>query len=84
LRVSANANTLYFDETAVLEVARSQGPIARHIGYDLSVAVTWRPWMSQNLVLRASFATLLGGAGWRALYPERNPHYFLLNAVVAY
>ncbi len=83
LRLSANANTLYFDDTAVLEVARSQ-EISRHIGYDLSAALTWRPWMSQNLVLRASYATLLGGTAWKALYAERFPYYVLLNAVVAY
>lgn len=84
LRLSANANTLYFDKTAVIEFVRNQGPIAKHIGYDLSAALTWRPWMSQNLVLRASYGTLLGGAGWKALYPDSFPYVLLLNAVLAY
>ncbi len=84
LRLSTNANTLYFDKTAVLEVLRSQGHIPKHIGYDLSAALTWRPLLSQNLVLRASQGTLVGGAGWAALYPEKFPYYFLLNAVVVY
>ncbi len=84
LRLSANANTLYFDSTAVLEALRSQGKIDRHVGYDLSVAFNWRPFMSQNLVLRTSFATLVGGAGWRDLYAEKLPCYFLVNAIVTY
>jgi hypothetical protein len=84
LRVSFNANTLYFNETAVLEVARNQGPIDKHIGYDVSAALTWRPMMSQNIVLRASYATLLAGDGFDALFPDEDPGYFLLNAIFSY
>jgi len=84
LRVSLNANTLYFDDTAVLEVARNQGPIDKHIGYDVSAALTWRPMMSQNIVLRASYATLLAGDGFDALFPDEDPGYFLLNAIFSY
>ena len=77
LRISANANTLYFDKTAVVEVARNQGKIAKHIGYDLSTSVTFRPLMSQNIVVRASYATLLTSAGSKALFPDRTPRYLL-------
>ena len=79
-----NANTLYFDETAVVEVARNQGPVDKHIGYDVSAALTWRPMMSQNIVLRASYATLLTGDGFDALFPGEDPGYFLLNAIFSY
>ena len=81
LRVSLNANTLWFDDTAVLEVARNQGPIDKQIGYDVSASLTWRPMMSQNIVLRASYATLLAGDGFEALFPDEDPGYFLLNAI---
>ncbi|HEY6642898.1 hypothetical protein [Povalibacter sp.] len=84
LRVSANANTIYFVETDVIEVARSQAGIDRHVGYDLSASVIWRPLMSQNIVVRASYAMLLAGKGFEALYPDEDPRYFLLNAVFAY
>lgn len=84
LRLSINANTLYFDDAAVLEVARAQGGVDRHIGYDLSASLTWRPLMSQNIVVRASYATLLAGDGFEALFPNEDPGYFLLNAVLAY
>ena len=68
----------------VLEVARNQGPIDKHIGYDVSAALTWRPLMSQNIVLRASSATLLAGDGFDALFPDDDPGYFLLNAIFSY
>ncbi|HTE39665.1 MAG TPA: hypothetical protein VK629_02475, partial [Steroidobacteraceae bacterium] len=84
LRATLNANTLYFAETAVIEIARSQANIDKHIGYDLSVSLTYRPMTSQNIVLRASYATLIAGDGFKALYPDDNPGYFLLNAIFAY
>jgi hypothetical protein len=85
LRVSLNANSLYFEDTTVLQVARNQGPIDEHIGYDVSASVIYRPMMSQNIVVRASYATLLQGDGFDALFmDDEDPGYFLLNAVFAY
>ncbi|MFC4308059.1 hypothetical protein ACFPN2_03100 [Steroidobacter flavus] len=84
LRLSFNANTLYFDDPAVIEVARNQGPIDKHIGYDVSASLVYRPMMSQNIVVRASYATLIAGDGFEALFPDEDPGYFLLNAIFAY
>ncbi|MDY6946603.1 MAG: hypothetical protein SXG53_12855 [Pseudomonadota bacterium] len=84
LRVSLNANSLYFDDPTVIEVARNQGPIDKHIGYDVSASLIYRPMMSQNIVVRASYATLIAGDGFDALFPDEDPGYFLLNAIFAY
>ncbi len=84
LRLSFNANTLYFDDPTVIEVARNQGPIDKHIGYDVSASLIYRPLMSQNIVIRASYATLIAGDGFDALFPDEDPGYFLLNAIFAY
>jgi hypothetical protein len=84
LRLSLNLNSLYFVDTATVEAARNQSDIDEHIGYDLSVALTYRPLMSQNIVLRASYATLLAGDGFKALYPDEDPDYFLFNVVLTY
>jgi len=84
MRVSFNANSVYMVDSAVVEVARNQANIDKHIGYDLSASLIWRPLMSQNIVVRASYATLLAGKGFDALYPDENPGYFLLNAVLSY
>jgi hypothetical protein len=57
----------------VLEAARNQGPVDEHIGYDLSAALIWRPFMSQNVVLRASWAQLLSGDGFGTCTGTKTP-----------
>lgn len=84
LRVSLNVNDLYFAATQVLEAARDQGGIDKHIGEDISAAFIWRPLDSQNIVLRASYAHLIPGAGYRNLFPGRSLNYVLLNALFTY
>jgi hypothetical protein len=84
LRVSFNANELYFAETRVLEVARDLADVPRNIGADLSVSLTWRPLLSQNIVVRTSYARLIAGDGFETLYPHTSPGYFLFNLLFAY
>lgn len=84
LRLSTNANHIAFERTEVLEAARNQGPIARDIGWDLSAALIWRPYFSQNAVLRLSAARLLPGAGYRDLFPNQTPYSVLANLILTY
>ncbi|MDF1763859.1 MAG: hypothetical protein P1U57_10655 [Oleibacter sp.] len=84
LRISVNANRLWFDDTTVLEVARNQGDINSLIGDDISIAAIYRPFMSQNIVARASYAKLFSGQGYRDLFPDENPHSLLLNLTLTY
>ncbi len=88
LRVSANANYLWFATTEVLQVLRVEGSIPREIGADLSVAAIYRPKMNQNLVFRLSGAVLEPGQGFKDLFansPRDNRYYSVLfNAVLAY
>ena len=84
LRLSLNLNDLYFDNTAVIETVRNQGGIDEHIGQDFSISLIYRPYMSQNVVLRASYSKLFAGDGFNALFPDEDPSYLLLNAVLTY
>jgi hypothetical protein len=84
LRVTLNFNSLYFADTAVLEAARLKSDIDKHAGYDVSASITWRPLMSQNIVIRAAYAALLPGKGLDDLFPNQNLNYYMLNAVFAY
>lgn len=84
LRLSLNANYLAFADTSVLEVARAQTGIDRHIGYDLSASLTYRPFMTQNIVVRLSYAQLLSGNGYQQLFGDDDPVSVLLNAVLTF
>lgn len=83
-RVSGNYSALWFDDTSSLEAARAQAPINRFIGHDVSVAGIYRPFMTQNIVLRFSVAALLPGAGFRDLYGGNTAYSVLANLVLTY
>jgi len=84
LRFSANANHLSFENTAVVEVARNQGQIQEDIGWDLSGAVIYRPFFSQNIIMRLSAAALIPGDGFKALFGDEESYSVLGNVVFAY
>ena len=81
-RVSTNINQLWFDDSATLEVARNQGPIDRSIGTDISVAWIWRPFATQNAILRLSAAALVPGEGLENLYGSDDTYATVLANVV--
>ena len=81
-RVSANVNQLWFDRSEVLEVARNQADIGRNIGTDVSVAWIWRPYFTQNVILRLSAATLLPGDGLKDLYGDDTRYYTVLGNLI--
>jgi hypothetical protein len=88
VRLSANANHLWFNNTSNLKVLRAEGSIPKEIGFDLSAAAIWRPKATQNIVLRLSAATLLPGKGFKDLFTNqpRNRQYcsLLANVILTY
>ena len=86
--MSANANHLWFEDTATLEALRVEGAIPKDIGWDLSAAAIWRPQATQNIVFRLSAATLIAGSGFRDLFDNvgNDRAYFsvLANAILSY
>ena len=84
MRLSLNLNQLWFDNTATVELARNQGPIDSAIGQDVSVAFTYRPLVSQNVVIRLSAAALLTGAGYEQLFGSETPYSVLANILLSY
>ncbi|RVT43615.1 hypothetical protein [Sphingobium algorifonticola] len=87
-RLSANANHLWFQNTATLQALRVEGSIPKSIGWDLSAAAIWRPKATQNIVFRLSAATLLPGKGFRDLFDNsqrhRNYYSVLANVILSY
>lgn len=71
MRVSTNANHLWFADTSSLQALRMEGSIPKDIGFDLSVAAIWRPKATQNIVGRLSAAVLLPGDGFKDLFENK-------------
>ena len=88
LRVSGNANHLWFEDTATLQTLRVEGSIPKAIGWDLSAAAIWRPRATQNVVFRLSAATLVAGSGFRDLFDNTDGRRaylsVLANAILSY
>ena len=88
LRLSANANHLWFENTSSLQALRNEGSIPKAIGWDLSAAAIWRPWANQNAVARLSAAALVPGAGFKDLFDNANDNRrylsVLANVILSY
>jgi hypothetical protein len=88
LRLLANASWITFANTSSLRRLRVQGPISKQVGWDLSAGIVYRPLFIQNVVLRASGAVLIPGAGLEDLFalgPADSPLYSVLaNVVLTY
>ena len=87
-RLSANANHLWFENTATLQALRNEGSIPKAIGWDLSAAAIWRPKATRNIVFRLSGAALVSGSGFEDLFTALdNPGTYysvLANVVLTY
>jgi hypothetical protein len=84
LRLSTNFNNLFFEDTKTLEVARNQGKIDSDIGWDLSVALIYRPFFTQNIVTRFSVAYLVPGDGFKDLFGNETSYSILGNLIFTY
>ena len=72
-RVIANANYLYFDETAVLKTYTFQNKINREIGTDLSLGLEYRPLLNDNAIIVMGVATLIPDRGLKDLFGTELP-----------
>jgi hypothetical protein len=68
LRMSTNFNFLRAVDVQPLQFLRHQGNITNNLGYDLSVALTYRPLDTQNIIFRVSGAALIPANGLKAIY----------------
>jgi len=88
IRLTANANHLWFENTSSLETLRVEGSIPKDIGYDLSASAIWRPKANQNIVFRLSGAALVAGDGFQDLFDNlgnQNEFYSILaNVTLTY
>ncbi len=85
IRATLNANQLFFAEVGPLEAARNQAGLERRIGLDLSLAITYRPFTSQNVVLRLAGSLLVPQRGYKELFGSDDiPYSVFANLILAY
>ncbi|MEW6297442.1 MAG: Ig-like domain-containing protein [Thermodesulfobacteriota bacterium] len=70
-----NVNYLMFDTTDTLEFVLFQKPISREIGWDVSVGARYRPFLNNNVIFLAGFATLFPGGGFSDIFATRSNLY---------
>ena len=84
-RLIGNLSWLTLGNTSVLEYLRNQGGISRQLGTDISLAVQYRPFMSQNLVFNGSIAWLQPGAAYKQLFSSaKRPYSVLANLLLTF
>lgn len=71
LKGFANFNYLRFERTESLEYLLFQSPIRHSIGEDFGVGVTYRPPLTENIVLTAGASALQPSDGFREIYTSR-------------
>lgn len=84
LRLSFDANHLWFDQTATLTDVLGQAIPGRDIGTDVSFDLFYRPLDSQNIILRWTAARLLASPDTRVLTGGSAPFSAFFNLILTY
>lgn len=71
LRGFVNVNYLQFDRTESLMFLLFQSPVHRGIGTDSGIGVSYRPGLTENMVLTAGVSSLVPGPGLQNIYNSR-------------
>ena len=71
LKGFANFNYLRFERTEALEYILFESPIRHTIGEDFGIGVTYRPPLTENIILTGGASALQPGAGFKDIYTSR-------------
>ncbi|MBV8742913.1 MAG: hypothetical protein JOZ12_14085 [Sinobacteraceae bacterium] len=84
LRVSLDANQLWFDQLASLTAIVGRQIASRDVGTDLSVDILYRPFNSQNVIVRVAGSRLFARPAAQQLMGGHAPFSAFLNLVLTY
>jgi hypothetical protein len=71
LKGFANFNYLRFERTEPLEYILFESPIRHSIGEDFGIGVTYRPPLTENIILTGGASALQPGDGFKDIYTSR-------------
>jgi hypothetical protein len=84
LRVSMDVSHILFANTAPLAAVLGRTDISGTVGTDASLDAIYRPFISQNIIARLSFAKLFTAATARPLVGSSAPFSLFFNLVLTY
>lgn len=84
LKLITNVSYLQFDRPDALRLVRQDGTIDRNIGWDLSAGILYRPFLNNNVQVRAGFATLLPESGTKNLFGNSVLYSGFCNLIFQY
>ena len=84
LKIITNASYLQFDRPETLQYLRQDGSINRNLGWDLSLGMLYRPFLNNNVQLRAGVALLLPGSGTENLFGDDLLYDVFTNMIFQY
>lgn len=70
LKAQFNANYIRFVDTDSIKQALFTNNVDKELGYDISLGFTYKPTLTQNIVINAGFGVFLPGRGYRDIYRE--------------
>ncbi len=68
LKVSTNANYIRMVDVDPINVALQTNQTRPDIGWDLSIGATYRPFLTDNMIVSGGLGTLIPGSGYRSIY----------------
>jgi hypothetical protein len=84
LKTFVNVNYIRFAETDTFKTALLDNKVNEELGLDCSIGFTYRPLLTDNIVINAGFGALVPGAGYRDIYNRSFPFNALCTVTLTY
>ncbi len=82
LKAIFTGNYIRFATTKPVEEILFQGNIRKELGYDLSVGLRYRPFITNNVVLVGGAAAFVPGKGFKDIYENGDPLYHVFTNLI--
>lgn len=70
LKAQFNANYIRFVDTDSIKQALFTNNVDKELGYDISLGFTYKPLLTENIVINAGFGAFIPGRGYRDIYRD--------------
>ncbi len=84
VKLITNASFLQFASSNTLQLLLNDNKIGRDIGYDLSAAVQYRPFLNNNAIVTLGAACLVPGQGFKEIYTPQTLYSLFTSITVTY